>query len=109
MAVVLRHEQVEVAVVVEITVGGAARDDACWKAGPSARRPPRISSPPRFRKRGPLRVRELGWTAGDVVGDVAVGGEDIEQAVEVVVEEEARERQCQERGLAYRGRSGPRR
>ena len=36
----------------------------------------------------------------DVVGDVAVGGEDVEPAVEVVVEEEAGEGQRQQRRLA---------
>ncbi len=51
-----------------------------------------------------LGVGDLRLHRADVVGDVAVGGEDVEQAVEVGVEEEAGERQRQQRRLAHRGR-----
>ena len=45
----------------------------------------------------------------DVVGDVAVGGEDVEAAVEIVVEEEAAERQRQQRRACRSPTSAPRR
>ena len=97
-------QQIEVAVVVEVAVGGAARDDRLL----SARRPTRARDlleplaaevPEEMRRLG---VGDLRLDAADVVGDVAVGGEDVEQAVEIGVEEEARERQRQQRGLADR-------
>ena len=51
-----------------------------------------------------LRVGDARLHALDVVGDVAVGGEDVEPAVEIVVEEEAGERQRQQRRPADRRR-----
>ena len=51
-----------------------------------------------------LRVGDARLRRGDVVGDVAVGGEHVEPAVEIVVEEEAREGEGQHRRLANRRR-----
>ncbi len=52
-----------------------------------------------------LRVAHARLHGLDVVGHVPVGGEDVEPAVEVVVEEERREAEAQEGGLAD-GRGG---
>ena len=110
-AVVGGDHQVEVAVVVEVAVGGAARRRPA--AGTPGRRGSsiglellRAQVPEQVR---PLRVGDLRLHGADVVGDVAVGGEDVEQAVEVDVEEEAGERQRQQRGLADRSTPARRR
>ena len=66
-------------------------------AGMPARRSENRALPAfRYRCAG-LRVGDLRLDAVDVVGDVPVGGEDVEQAVVVGIEEEAREGQRQQR------------
>ena len=100
-----RDHQIEVAVVVDVGVRGAARDDLPPERGPGLRRqlleamPAEI--PEQVRR---LRVGDLRLDRADVVGDVAVGGEDIGQPVEVDVEEETGEREREERCLPHRRR-----
>src|SRR5262249_56400675 len=91
-SVVRRHEQVQTAGVGEGAEGGAARDHALLQGGAGLRRDflelASAEIPEEVRR---LRVGDLRLDGVDVVGDVAVGREDIGTAVEIEIEEETAE------------------
>ena len=105
--VVRGNQEIEVAVVVDVAVRRATRDDALLEGGAGAQADvlellcPEV--PEQVRR---LRIGDLRLDLVDVVRDMPVRGKDIEPAVEIRVEEEARERQRQQRRLPDRGRWG---
>jgi hypothetical protein len=104
-AVVLGDREVQVAVVVDVRVGGAARDARPAEIAAELRRDvleAAVAEVPEQVRR--LGVGDLRLHAVDVVGHVPADGEQVEPAVEVEVEEERREGQRQQRGLAERRR-----
>ena len=104
--IVRRLQHVEVAVVVEVTIGGTPRYDGLIQRGPDAARDRLEPAAAEVSEEmGRFGVGDLRLEAVDVVGHVTVGGEDVHLSVQIRVEEEGRERQRQQRGLAD-GRRG---
>ena len=102
-AVIGRHDHVEVAVVVEIGVGAAARDLGRREGGADQLRDiaelPAAFVVEQVRRLGIAHAR-FDARYGRV--NVAVGDEQVEPAVQVHVEKEASKSQRQSRGLPYR-------
>src|ERR1017187_3228893 len=103
-AVVGGDQNVQVAVLVEIRVGGAARDQRPDEIGAHlGAHVVELVIAQIAKQQRRLAVTYARLHAPDLVFDVAVGGEDIRMAVQVVIEEEDPETQGKQAGAADGG------
>ena len=100
-AIVGRNHQIQIAVVVEISVGRAAAHDRPLQRGTEFRGHFfKLVLAQIAEKMRRLRILHVGLHHADVVGNVAVDGENIQQAIEIIVKEESAEG---ERAYRYPG------
>src|SRR5579872_748784 len=94
-----RDEQIQIPVMVDIGVGGAASHDRPVEIGAHLRRHVlEFALTQIVKQQRRLLVLNLRLDAADLLLDVPVGGEDIGIAVQVVIEKEDAERECQQAG-----------
>src|SRR5207247_9977475 len=100
------HENVEIAVIVEVAEGRAASDVGFGEGASCLRRNfAELLVPQIAEQVGRLSISDLALNFVDVVFHVSVRDEDVGQAVEVVIEEETTEGQGQQALVAdLRGR-----
>src|ERR1019366_10459383 len=104
-AVIGGNQDVEIAVAVEIRVGRAARHYGTVERGAHLRAHILelvVAQVAKQQRR--FAVVHLGLHAPDLFLDVAVGGENIQRPIQIVVEEERAEGQRQQAGATHGGR-----
>src|ERR1700733_5820163 len=86
------NHQIQVAVVVEISVGGATSYNWLLQRGPDFRRYFfELVFPEVAEKMRRLRILDVGLHYADVVGNVSVHRENILQAIEIIIKKESAE------------------
>src|SRR5215475_407933 len=98
------HNDIQVSVVIEVSIGSAATDSRLAESVPEGLRCYRKSAftflPEHLRR---LRILDPLLDTFDIAFKVAIGDKDIEPAIQIVIEEETSEAECEQAGAPNSG------